>query len=263
MGLDRIGAVRGQQAELVAFCRSLRPEEWSIPSQCSGWTIKDVLSHMAAAAHGAFTPWMAKLMTSKNVERSNDGDVELRRDRTPDEVLAEYEKWSKRMATFLAVAQRPPLSKAPFKLGELGVYPMALVASAVVFDTHVHLHHDMAPAVNRTLPAPGPETVAVMNEWVLEGIPKMSKAALSFMDRPLTITLDGPGGGSWGVIPQPGGKPGRIEPAPVDRSAAQVTASAAEFAIWATRRRPWREENVKIEGDESYATRFLDALQVV
>ncbi|MEW6471210.1 MAG: maleylpyruvate isomerase family mycothiol-dependent enzyme [Actinomycetota bacterium] len=263
MGLDRIAAVRKERDDVVAFCRSLSPEEWSKPSQCEGWSVQDVVSHMAAIAHGVFTPWMLKFMTAKNLERNNDADVEIRRSRAPEQVLAEYEKWSSRMVKLLALGQRPPLSKAPFKVGELGVYPMALVASASVFDTHVHLHYDLAPAVGRTLPPPGPGTVAVINEWVLAGIPKMCKAALSFMDLPVTITLDGPAGGSWGLLPGTDGKPGRIQPAPVAGSAAQITANPDEFALWATRRRPWRDHDVKIDGDETYATRILDAIRVV
>jgi hypothetical protein len=91
----------------------------------------------------------------------------------------------------------------------------------------------------------------------------MSRAGLSFLDRPLTIALDGPGGGRWAVVPRPGGATARIEPAPVAGSAATVVANPAEFALWATRRRPWRDQDVKIDGDEAYATRFLDALTVV
>lgn len=263
MGLDRIAAVRKERGDLVAFCRTLSPEEWSAPSRCDGWSVQDVLAHMAAIAHGVFTPWMFKFMAAKNLERNNDGDVETRRSRPPQEVLGEYEKWSSRMVKLLALGQRRPLSKAPFKIGELGVYPMALVASASVFDTHLHLHHDMAPAVGRTVPSPGPDTMAVVNEWVLAGIPKMCKEALAFMDRPVTITLDGPGGGSWGIVPTGGGKPGRIQPAPVAGSAATITASPDEFALWATHRRPWRDQDVKIDGDEAYATRFLDAVRVI
>jgi uncharacterized protein (TIGR03083 family) len=263
VGLDRIAAVRKERDDLVEFCRTLSPEEWAKPSQCEGWTIQDVVAHMAAIAHGVFTPWMFKFMAAKNLERNNDADVETRRSRDPQQVLAEYERWSSRMVKLLAVGQKPPLSKAPFKVGELGVYPMAQVASASVFDTHLHLHYDMAPAVGRTLPAPGPGTVAVINEWVLGGIPKMCKAALSFMDRPVIITLDGPGGGSWGIVPSPGGKPGRIEPAPVAGSAAEITANPQEFALWTTHRKPWREQDVKIDGDEAYATRILDAIRVV
>ena len=263
MSLDRVAAFRKEREDLVAFCRTLSPEEWSTPSRCEGWTMKDVMGHLSAIAHGVFTPWMVKLMTTKNVERNNDADAELRRSWTPEQVLAEYEKWSGRMVKLLAVGQRPPLAKAPFKLGELGVYPMAMVASAAVFDTHVHLHHDMAPALGRTLPPPGPGSVAVINEWVLAGIPKMCKDQLSFMDRPVTITLDGPGGGSWAVVPSPGGKPGRIAPAPVDGSAATITANAQEIVYWATHRRPWRDQDVKIDGDEAYATRVLDAIRIV
>jgi hypothetical protein len=91
----------------------------------------------------------------------------------------------------------------------------------------------------------------------------MGKEGLSFLDRPLTITLDGPGGGSWGMVPRPGGAPARIEPAPVPGSAATITGNPAEFALWATRRRPWREQDVKIDGDEGYGSRFLDAVKVV
>ena len=263
MALDRITAVRQARDDVVAFCRTLSPEEWAKPSGCEGWSVQDVVSHLAAIAHGVFTPWMVKFMTAKSVERNNDADVERRRSWAPEQVLGEYEKWSSRMVKLLAVGQRPPLSKAPFKIGELGVYPMALVASASVFDTHIHLHHDLAPAVGRTLPPPAPGTVAVINEWVIAGLPRMCKAALSFMDRPVTITLDGPGGGSWALTPGEGGKPGRTQPGPATGSAATITANAAEFAGWATRRQPWREQDVKIDGDEGYATRVLDAIHVI
>lgn len=263
MGLDRIAAVRKERDDLVEFCRTLSPEEWAKASQCEGWSVQDVVAHVSAIAHGVFTPWMFKFMAAKNLERNNDADVETRRSWAPQQVLAEYEKWSSRMVKLLAVGQRPPLSKAPFKVGELGVYPMALVASASVFDTHLHLHYDLAPALGRTLPPPGPGTIAVINEWVLEGIPKMCKEPLSFMDRPVTITLDGPGGGSWAVVPSPGGKPGRIQPAPVAGSAATMTANSQEFALWATHRKAWRDQDVKIDGDEAYATRILDAIRVV
>jgi uncharacterized protein (TIGR03083 family) len=264
MALDRIGAARNQRDELVAFCHTLGPQEWAGPSRCEGWSVQDVVSHMAAAAHGVFTPWMFKLMRTKSVERSNDTDAAARRAWAPDRVLAEYETWSTRMVKLLAAAQRPPLSLVPFKLGELGFYPMALVASAIVFDTHTHLHYDIAPALGRSLPDPEPERMAVVNEWVMESIPRMSRHGLSFLDRPITITLDGAGGGSWCVVPRPGGAhPARIRPAPVPGSAAHITGRADEFSLWATRRRSWRDQDVKIDGDEPYATRFLDAVTVV
>lgn len=263
MALDRIAAVRKERDDVVAFCRSLSPADWSKPSRCDGWSVQDVVSHLSAIAHGVFTPWMVMFMAAKSVERNNDADVERRRSWAPEQVLAEYEKWSARMVKLLALGQRPPLSKAPFKIGELGVYPMALVASASAFDTHVHLRYDLAPALGRTLPAPGAGTVAVVNEWMLQGIPRMCRRELSFMDRPVTIILEGPGGGTWALLPGAGRKPGRVRPAPVAGSAADILANSAGFAGWATQREPWRQRDVKIDGDEAYAARVLDAIRIV
>ena len=35
-----------------------------------------------------------------------------------------------------------------------------------------------------------------------------------------------------------------------------------DFVIWGTRRAPWRDL-VKVEGDEAYAARFLDAINII
>ncbi|MDQ2708836.1 MAG: hypothetical protein M3Z25_14880 [Actinomycetota bacterium] len=38
---------------------------------------------------------------------------------------------------------------------------------------------------------------------------------------------------------------------------------ALPASSWATRRSPWREHDVTIDGDEEYGARFLDAMNVV
>ncbi|HVW35040.1 MAG TPA: maleylpyruvate isomerase family mycothiol-dependent enzyme [Acidimicrobiia bacterium] len=264
MALDRIAALRRTREVTLALCRTLTPEEWAAPSRAAGWSVQDVVAHMGAISHSAVSPGMYKILTSKNIERSNDVDVEARRRWAPGQVLDEYDKWGGRLVKLLALGQRRPLAVAPFKLAELGVYPMALIASAATFDNHTHLRCDIAPALDRPLPLPERETLAVVNEWALTGLPRMNKTRLSFMDRPVTITLDGPGGGSWTVLPPAGKKPGRIEPAPGSLpSAAQIIANPAEFAAWASGRTAWRDHDVKITGDEAYATRFLDAIRLV
>ena len=264
MGLDRIAALRRTREDTLAFCRALTPEEWATPSRAAGWSVQDVVAHMGAISRSAVTPGMFKILTTKDIEGDNDVEVETRRSWPPSQVLEEYEKWGDRLVKLLALGQRPPLAKAPFKLAQLGVYPMALIASATTFDNHIHLRCDMAPALGRSLAPPERETLAVVNEWVVAGIPKMCRGELSFMDRAVTITLDGPGGGSWTVSPPAGKKAGRIEPAPGSApSAAQIIANPAEFSAWASRRVAWRDQDVKITGDEEYATRFLDAIRVV
>ena len=44
-------------------------------------------------------------------------------------------------------------------------------------------------------------------------------------------------------------------------AAAIITSTAHDFVIWGTRRRPWGDF-VKISGDDAYAARFLDALNI-
>ncbi|MGH9035029.1 MAG: maleylpyruvate isomerase family mycothiol-dependent enzyme [Acidimicrobiia bacterium] len=262
MGIDRVGALRREREDVLAFCRLLEDDEWKAPSGCPGWSVQDVLAHMAAAAHGVFTPWLLKVIRSKDVERSNDADVEARRGRTPAEVLAEYETWSGRLPMLMSAGQLPLLGAVPFPLAELGRYPMALITSALIFDHHTHLRHDLAPALGRPSPPTDEERMAAVLEWMLALLAQMCREGLSFMDRPVLLTLEGPGGGTWGVVPKPGGKLA-VEPGPTVGAVAHITGLAEEFPLWGTTRRPWRDHDLKLEGDEAYATRFLDAVKVV
>lgn len=262
MSIDRVGALRRERESLLAFCGSLAPEEWDAPSRCPGWSVKDVVSHMAAIAHGVFTPWMVKLMRAKDIERSNDADVETRRHWQPGRVLAEYERWSRRLARVLPLAQGGPLARVKLRMGDIGSYPMALIPSALTFDTHTHLRHDLVPALDRPAPDSDPERMAAVLEWMLVGIPQMCGETLTFMDRPLTLTLEGPGGGTWSVTPKTD-QPVEVRTGTTGGEAAHITGIAAEFPAWGTTRAPWRDHSVKLEGDEEYASRFLDALKII
>lgn len=262
MGIDRVGALRREREDVLAFCRLLEDDEWKVPSGCPGWSVQDVVAHMTATVHGVFTPWLVKLMRSKDVERTNDADVEVRRGRTPAELLAEYETWSGRLPRLMQVGQLPGLGSVPFPLAELGRYPMALMASAFIFDHHTHLRHDLAPALGRPSPPTDEGRMAAGLEWMLALLPQTSREGLSFMDRPVLLTLEGLGGGTWGVVPKGGGKI-RVEPGPAVGAVAHITGLAEEVPVWATKRQPWRDHDLKLEGDEAYATRFLDAVKIV
>ena len=113
MNIDRIAALRAERNEVVDFCKALSPEDWSRPSRCPGWTVQDVIAHMGAAYHGTFTPWVIKLMRTNALERNNDADAERRRDWAPEEVLREYEKWSKRFLAIQPVLQDGPGAAIP------------------------------------------------------------------------------------------------------------------------------------------------------
>jgi hypothetical protein len=60
--------------------------------------------------------------------------------------------------------------------------------------------------------------------------------------------------GSGGVV--------RVANGPTSASAARISSPAGTFPLWATKRQPSRDSDVKIEGDQDVAERFLDSAVV-
>jgi uncharacterized protein (TIGR03083 family) len=259
---DRVTVLREERGAVLDLCRTLSTAEWAAASDCAGWSVQDVVAHMGAAYHGVFTPWLIRTMRTSSIERSNDGDVESRRGWAPARVLREYEAWGGRLLAIAPLTQRPPLRDLRLPLGDIGKYPMGLLTSAFTFDHHVHLRHDIAVALGRTLPAPSAEHMAVVTEWLLGGLPQMCGASLGWLDRPLALVLTGGGGGAWTIGPL-AQKGLQVQEGRSPAAAATITGGVVDFPIWGTRRRPWRDFDLAIEGDEAQATRFLDALNLV
>jgi uncharacterized protein (TIGR03083 family) len=262
VSLDRPAALRREHAEIVRFCRELGAEEWRAPSAAPGWRVKDVVAHLGGSCHAIFTPTSLKLLSSKDIERTNDVLVEQRRDWEPARVLGEFERWGRRLGTMTSVLCRTPVARVPAPLGELGRFPAAvLLSSAFVFDQHTHLRHDIAPALGRPAPATDELRMALVLEWMFAVLGNQLRAARpTWLTRPISISLAGVGGGRWRI-----GADGGVSAAPDagGYDAAHITGSAVEFPDWATTRAPWRERDVRIEGDEALAAALLDHLNVV
>ena len=43
--------IEDEQAQFVALLRSLSPDQWKVPSLCRGWTVRDVVMHIANHTH--------------------------------------------------------------------------------------------------------------------------------------------------------------------------------------------------------------------
>ena len=92
VGIDVWGAVRDERIALIADLERLRPEQWSAPSLCAGWTVRDVVAHLVAAteASGAAIA-LALARSGFRLNRMLGDDARRRaRGRTPDELLAAY-----------------------------------------------------------------------------------------------------------------------------------------------------------------------------
>ena len=258
-GPDLRAAFRAERADVLAFCQSLAPADWRMNSFAEGWSITDVVAHLGSGCHAMFSPQALKLMRSDDVEQVNDELVAARRDRPPVEVLAEYRRWSRVFGAVVPAVTRTPLGRVRVPLAELGRFPARLLPSAAVFDHHTHLRHDMAPALGRPAPGTDANRMAAVLEWMTAVLAnQLTGASPAWLDRPLALTLAGPGGGSWRVETSGAVTPGRTEPA-----AAHITGAALEFPEWATRRANWRDRDITITGDVDYGADFLDTVDIV
>lgn len=256
----RVAALRRERAELIRFCRELDDAQWRTPSKAAGWRVQDVVAHMGSGCHSIFTPASLKMLRSRDIERTNDVLVDARRGWTPAQTLAEYERWSRALTRVAQAICRTPLANLRMPLAELGKFPAGLLlAGAMTFDHHTHLRHDIAPALGLPTPDTDATRMTVVLEWMFAVLSnQLSAARPAWLEHPISMTLRGPGGGSW-VIDAHGAVPGGNDNA----AAAVIVGNAAEFPEWGTKRVDWRSRDVTVSGDADYGARFLDLVNVV
>ncbi len=259
-----VEGLRAERDTTLTIAKSLTDEEWNAPSDCAGWTVRDVIAHMASVLHGVVDPSMMPDLTG-GTESGMEAPVAERRGWTIEEVLAEYETYSGQVADLGATLQDPPMSDTLLPMGDLGTHPMAIMPSTFLFDNYCHLRNDILKPngpIERGAPAADEKRLAPTIEWMLAGLPWMCAEKLTFVDRPITLTLTGAGGGAWSI--GPGGDDGRVlvsEGAAPD-AVATVTSDTHDFVVWGTQRRPWKSLTT-VEGDAAYAARILDAFKII
>jgi uncharacterized protein (TIGR03083 family) len=259
-----VEGLRAERDASLTIMHSLTDEEWNAPSDCEGWAVRDVVAHMASVLHGVADPSVMPDM-SGGTEDAMEAPVDERRAWTVEEVLAEFETYSGQVADLAASLQDPPLSETQLPMGDLGTHPMAIMPCTFLFDNYCHLRNDILKPngpIDRPEPPRDEMRVAPTVEWMLAGLPWMCAEKLAFVDRPITLVLEGTGGGTWAIAP--GGEEGRVlvtEGASTD-SVATATSSSHDFVIWGTQRRPWKSMTT-ITGDEGYAARVLDGIKII
>src|SRR5829696_4175855 len=79
---NMVAALRSERTEMLDFTRSLTDDEWRAPSAAAGWSIADIVGHIAATAHNFYAPSL-EILRTKDLEASNEGPVERRRSCDP------------------------------------------------------------------------------------------------------------------------------------------------------------------------------------
>jgi hypothetical protein len=189
--------------------------------------------------------------------------VAERRTWTTDQIIEEYALATGQALDLFASFQEPPLADTMIPMGKLGTHPMSILPATFLFDHYCHLRNDMlAPngPLDRAEPPRDEQRLQPTVEWMLAGLPAMCEDTLGFVDRPLVLRLEGPGGGKWTIAPG-NGLVAVSKDAGRD-AVATVSSSSHDFVVWGTQRRPW-SDYVRIEGDDAYAARVLDGIDII
>lgn len=261
MTKEAVESLRADHAALIAMAERFTPAEWAAPSDCAGWSVQDVVAHMTQVFRQVVDPGsLPPGDPSGKTERNQDRYVDAMRSLTPHEVLEAYRALG---AQAIAAVDGFQGNDTPIPMGDLGTYPLHMLANAFAFDHYTHIRVDiLQPLGPLDRPAPPSDELRLQPTvgWLLAGLPQMSPGAFAWLDGEVNLTLDGPGARVVHVSPCDGSVEVRDGEAPA--GVASVHSSTDDLVVWGTRRRDWRTLPVRLEGRKDVAERFCDSVHV-
>jgi uncharacterized protein (TIGR03083 family) len=235
MTSSALKAIEADREALLTLFQGVDDSVWSQDSGCPGWTVQDLVSHMACSFWLAVD--MSKLPDSAGLpaERAADLYVESRRSMTPAEILADYESASARGLELLAAVQSQDVE---VPLGDVGTYPASVVPTAYAFEHYVHIRYDMfAPdgPFGGEPPASDELRLGPTLDWIEAALPQQNSELLGGMNKAVEVRLSGVDGRTVHI------GDGDV--------AGQIDSDAAAFVRWVTQRGSWESLDVNAQGD--------------
>ncbi len=188
-----------EYGRLLDLLRSLEPEDWRRPTDCTAWDVRQVVAHLVGAAEA--TASVRELLRQQRlakpliqgrteVDGMNDVQVMERAERTPGQLIADLEDAAARGVR--ARRRLPALLRAiPIPFGPpLGTRPLGYLMDCI-YTRDAWLHRiDICRAVDRepllTADHDGRIVADVVQEWARAH------------GQPFRLELSGPAGGSFG-----------------------------------------------------------------
>ncbi|CAI8005466.1 hypothetical protein GBAR_LOCUS4255 [Geodia barretti] len=244
------------------LCGALTQEQWSLPTECPGWSVQDQVSHLVGSECrilGRPAPAHEPSDTShvrNEVGQGNEVLVDYRRQFSGADVLAEFrEITAERLGVLRGMSEADFAVETPNPLGS-GPYTDLLAVR--IYDAWVH-EQDM----RRTLGIPGHLSGAVA-----EHAYGRTQAAMPFVvgrkvkpddDTTVVFEITGDAGGTI-VLNMDGGRANRMDPAP-NSPTVRLTMGLEPFNALGTGR--WSAEHalgngsVAIDGDRALGERIV------
>ncbi len=231
-------AIEEDRKAVLAVCAQMPEALWAKESGCPGWSVQDLVSHMACSFWLAVDPTNLPDPGGLPAERAADLYVDSRRSMTPEQVVADYELVSLKGLEMLAAVADQDFD---VPLGDVGTYPASVVPTAFAFEEFIHLRYDLfspdGPLDGE--PPPADELrLAPTLDWIEASLPQQNANLLDAMGKSVEVRL---GGLCARTLSIGGGKD-------VD---ARITTDSLAFVRWVTQRGTWEDLGVRADGDSS------------
>ena len=197
-------ALAAQLAELDDFLESLTSADWDRPSPCEGWSVADVILHLAqtnemaiASLEGRYDEMVAALRSGQAVRDVDEGAavaVENERGQPHEAVLARWRASAEAMRDGLAAAD--PHERVTWVAGQLSIRTLATTRLA---ESWIHTGDVM-----RALDVPPVPTARLWHiaRLAWRTLPYAFARAGRELRGPVSFELAAPGGGDdWSFVP--------------------------------------------------------------
>lgn len=256
-----VGAWRQSTAATLELCESLTAEQWMLPTDCPGWTVRDVIAHNAHLEHVLLTgdDLDATALTGVVSSQYTTLGVEARRQRSTNELVEEFGAAVESRSAALQTLPADPQAIPAVTPGNIGWDWDTLLRNRAL-DIWVH-EQDIRRAINR----PG---------GMDSGGASIATMTFGFgMPFVLGKKVKAPPGSTFvwqvtGEVPLhvtaavgDDGRASRLDSAPADPTAVVTMSTEAFTVLCAGRRRP-DAYPIKIEGDFTLADAVLANMSV-
>jgi uncharacterized protein (TIGR03084 family) len=241
--VDEISALTEQQTELSDLLAPLDDDGWSSPSRCEGWSVADVVLHLAqtnemaiGSAQRRFTEALAIL--TEGVEAAgnvDDGaDLMVRHERgLPHTELRD--RWLRSAdALVAALIDVDPHERVEWVAGQLSARTLTITRLA---ETWIHTG-DVADALGVTL-VPG-ERLRHVARLAWRTLPYAFMRAGRVLSGPVAFELQAPTGGVWRFVPD-------------EHPATTIRGNGVELCLVAARRVDPVQTDLEGEGPDAAA----------
>jgi uncharacterized protein (TIGR03083 family) len=252
-------------ADFSALLKTLDELEWSLPTDCAGWSVQDVAAHtvaLEAELAGDPVPPAEVDERAPHIKNSRgvytESGVVARRARTPAEVIAEFDDAVRRRADIL---RDEPLDDPD---GEPAITPgdapwsWATLLRNRPVDVWVH-EQDIRRAVGRPGGVDSPGARHAQATFAA-GLPYvLAKRAQLPPGTTVVVDVTGPVSAVYAATVDPSGHGVPLDPEEAEPSA-RLTMNSETFTILGAGRRDPSALPVKVEGDRDIADRVMSAM---